>query len=62
MAIAFWMLAFAVLVGLTIYSRRRLRRRLLGGALVGSDAAPDPARVARITRATIDAESGKGLG
>jgi hypothetical protein len=52
---------FAVLIGLSLLSRRRLRRRILESSQVpGAPGLESPTTAANITRATIDATNARG--
>ena len=51
------------LIGLTVWSNRRTRRRVLGGSAEGASRpgpGQSPRQAADLLRATIDAENGRG--
>lgn len=63
MALLIWLLVIGSLVGLTVWSSRRARRRILASTSEGDRRpapAADPQQVANVTRATMDATNSRG--
>jgi hypothetical protein len=62
MVVVFWLAVLAIVAVTSVWSARRVRRRLRSGSAAAPAVTnPDPRAAANIARATIDATNGGGL-